>query len=48
MRVAKFRPKPLFGDEVYSVHWRPAVSNELLAIKPFIPDIKTISMDVIA
>ncbi|QTA92867.1 hypothetical protein [Desulfonema magnum] len=45
MRVAKFQLKPLFGDDIYSVQWRPAISNEIQAIRPFIPDIENITIN---
>ncbi len=44
MYVATFKPKSYFGYEVfYFINWRPIRSNELEAIKPFIPEAKHIT-----
>jgi hypothetical protein len=39
MYVATFTPKSYFGTETYyAIDWRPIRSNELEAIKLFIPE----------
>ena len=41
--VAIFKPKSYFGTEIfYNIDWRPIRSNELEAIKPFIPETENI------
>ena len=41
--VAIFNPKSYFGTETfYHIDWRPIMSNEFEAIKPFIPEANNI------
>ncbi|MBU0987151.1 MAG: hypothetical protein KKH68_07845 [Proteobacteria bacterium] len=43
MYVASFRPKSFFGPEIfYSIDWRPIRTNEIEAIRPFIPECKAV------
>ena len=43
MYVAVFVPKSYIGPEIfYSVDWRPIRSNELEAIRPFIPEAENV------
>ncbi len=44
MRVAIFKPDPLFGAESYSVFWRPVRPNEIEAVRLFVPEIETMEL----
>jgi hypothetical protein len=44
MYVAAFVPKSYIGPEIfYSVDWRPIRSNEIEAIRPFIPEVENVT-----